>query len=176
LKEFLTKPDNHRLSWHSYFALMAIVTAQRSPDPNTKVGCIIVGPDKKIKSTGYNGLVKGISSDAIDWSREGNPLDTKYPYVIHAEANAILNATTSLKDCSVYLTLYSCNECAKLLIQSGISRVYYLDNPYRDTWQCKAAQRMFELTDIQVRELRIPPEEKEILDNITNTWNKFILE
>jgi len=154
---------------------MALVTAQRSPDPNTCVGCVLVGPDKKIKATGYNGLARGINPGAIDWSREGDPLDTKYPYVIHAEENAILNATESLVDCSAYITLASCNNCAKLLIQSGIKRVYYLDNPYKDTWQCKAAQKMFDLTDTQVRELRIPPKEKDILDTLSKTWNKYIL-
>ena len=164
-------PRKERLSWHSHHMLVALIASMRSPDPSTCVGACCVGLDNRIKSTGYNGLVRGISAERIDWSRKAdNPLDTKYPYVVHAEENAILNATSSLKDCSIFITMYSCSGCAKIIIQSGISRVYYLTNPYRDTWECEAARRMFDMADIQVREFKFPPEEAHIIDTIKNVW------
>ena len=80
------------ISWDQYFMGVALLASMRSKDPNTQVGCCIVDDSKRILSTGYNGFPYGCSDDEYPWEREGEPVDTKYPYVVHAELNAILNA------------------------------------------------------------------------------------
>lgn len=137
------------LSWDEYFMGIALLSAQRSKDNNTQVGACIVNPEHKIVSMGYNGMPVGCDDDAMPWEREGAFLDTKYPFVCHAELNAILNsAAASLKDCTIYVTLFPCNECAKAIIQSGIRRVVYLDNKYAGTDAIKASVRMFQLSGV----------------------------
>ena len=125
---------NDYISWDEYFMGIAILTAMRSKDPNSQVGACIVSPDNKILSLGYNGMPIGCNDDDMPWDREGDPLDTKYMYVCHAELNAILNsAFGSLKGSRVYVTLFPCNECAKAIIQSGIKEIIYLSDKYHDT-------------------------------------------
>ena len=110
------------INWDEYFMGIALLTAMRSKDPSSQVGACIVSPENKILSLGYNGMPIGCDDDAMPWEREGDPLDTKYMYVCHAELNAILNsAHNNLKGARVYVTLFPCNECAKAIIQSGIS-------------------------------------------------------
>ncbi|OCN05654.1 cytidine deaminase [Erysipelotrichaceae bacterium MTC7] len=118
------KRENY-LSWDEYFIGLAHLSALRSKDPNTQVGACIVSQDKKVVGIGYNGLPKGCDDDAFPWGKEGDTLDTKYPYVVHAELNAILNSGADLRDCTLYVSLFPCNECAKAIIQSGITRVVY---------------------------------------------------
>ena len=114
------------INWDEYFMGIALLTAMRSKDPSSQVGACIVSPENKILSLGYNGMPIGCDDDAMPWDREGDPLDTKYMYVCHAELNAILNsAHNNLKGARVYVTLFPCNECAKAIIQSGISEVVY---------------------------------------------------
>ncbi len=138
------------LNWDEYFMGVAILSAQRSKDNNTQVGACIVNPERKIVSVGYNGMPMGCDDDLMPWEREGEYLDTKYPFVCHAELNAILNrAAVSLKDCTIYVTLFPCNECAKAIIQSGIRRVVYLDNKYAGTDSICASVRMFELSGVK---------------------------
>ena len=111
------------INWDEYFMGIALLTAMRSKDPSSQVGACIVSPENKILSLGYNGMPIGCDDDAMPWEREGDPLDTKYMYVCHAELNAILNsAHNNLKGARVYVTLFPCNECAKAIIQSGISQ------------------------------------------------------
>ena len=87
---------------------------------STQVGACIVNEDRKIVGVGYNGFPIGMDDDELPWEREGAWLDTKYPYVCHAELNAILNSISSnLKGCTIYVGLFPCNECAKAIIQSG---------------------------------------------------------
>ena len=111
------------ISWDEYFMGVALLSAKRSKDPNTQVGCCLVSDEKKIVGIGYNGFPRTINDDHLPWERVGAWLDTKYPYVVHAEANAILNSTRELKGATLYVSLFPCNECAKLLIQSGIKEV-----------------------------------------------------
>ncbi len=133
------------LSWDEYFMAVALLSAQRSKDPNTQVGACIVNQEKKIVGVGYNGFPIGCSDDELPWGREGDPLNTKYPYVCHAELNAILNSIPgSLKGCVIYTALFPCNECAKVIIQSGIKRVIYLLDKYAGTDSVKAAKIMFD--------------------------------
>lgn len=132
------------INWDEYFMGIALLSAQRSKDPNTKVGACIVNSDNKIVGIGYNGMPIGCSDSEMPWERSAeSELDTKYMYVCHAELNAILNSTKNLSGCTLYATLFPCNECAKAIIQSGIKRVVYYDNKYFGTNSVTASVRMF---------------------------------
>lgn len=139
------------LSWDEYFMGIAMLSAKRSKDPSTQVGACIVNSDKKILSMGYNGMPHSCSDDDYPWDKaEG--LDSKYLYVCHAELNAILNChTASVKGCCVYTTLFPCNECAKAIIQSGISEVVYAEDKYADTDSVIASKRMFDSAGVKYR-------------------------
>lgn len=138
------------INWDEYFMGIAILSSQRSKDPNSQVGACIVSQDNKILSMGYNGFPIGCSDEDISWEREGDFIDTKYPYVCHAELNAILNYTgISLRGSKVYVTLFPCNECAKAIIQSGIKEIIYLDDKYKDTDGVKASKKMFEMCGVK---------------------------
>ena len=140
------------LSWDQYFMGIALLSAMRSKDPGTCVGACIVSDDNKILSVGYNGMPLGCSDDEYPWDREGEPLDTKYLYVCHAELNALLNYTGSnLKGARVYTTLFPCNECTKALIQSGIREVIYMEDKYADTDSVIASKRMMDSASIIYR-------------------------
>ena len=141
------------INWDTYFMGIAMLSSMRSKDPNTGVGACIVGKDNKILSLGYNGMPTGISDDDYPWEREGDPLDTKYPYVCHAELNALLNYTGSqLHGAKVYVTLFPCNECTKALIQSGIKEVIYLEDKYAATDSVRASKRMMDSVGIKYRQ------------------------
>ena len=144
------------LSWDEYFMGIALLSAKRSKDPNTGVGACIVDKDNRILSLGYNGMPFGCSDDEYPWAREGEPLDTKYLYVCHAELNAILNYTgTNMKGARVYTTLFPCNECTKALIQAGISEVIYQSDKYDQTPSNIAAKRMFTSAGVKLRQLPV---------------------
>ncbi|MDR2828131.1 MAG: dCMP deaminase family protein [Acholeplasmatales bacterium] len=150
----MNKIDNH-ISWDDYFMGVARLSALRSKDPNTKVGACIVNSDKRIVGIGYNGFPFGCSDDAFPWEREGDLLDTKYPYVVHAEPNAILNSNSSLASCVLYVTEYPCNECIKLVIQAGIKEIVYISNKYKDTPHHQAALKMVKASKIKTRQLEV---------------------
>ncbi len=157
------------LTWDEYFMGLAIFTSFRSKDPSSKVGAVIVDANNHIIGTGYNGFVAGIDETKLSWSREGDFMNTKYPYVVHAEANAILNATKSdLTGCRIYITLSSCNECAKLIAQKGIKEVYYLLDKYPDLDTFKAAKKIFALKNIVNQQLKM-----ENLHDILDTFKQF---
>ena len=142
------------ISWDEYFMGLALLSGKRSKDPSTQVGACIVSPTNRVLSVGYNGFAFGCSDDAYSWEREGDFLDTKYPYVVHAELNAILNNRgVSLEDAKLYVALFPCNECAKAIIQSGIKEVIYLSDKYSDTDTVKASKRMFESAGIKLTHL-----------------------
>ncbi len=150
------KRDNY-ISWDEYFMGIALLSAMRSKDPSTQVGACIVNDNKKIVGTGYNGFPTGCSDDSLPWDREGNFLDTKYPFVCHAELNAILNSIgRGLQGCSIYVALFPCNECAKAIIQSGINEVIYLSDKYKDSDQVRASKMMFEQAGVKLRQLVVP--------------------
>lgn len=133
------------LSWDEYFMGLAILSGERSKDPNTQVGACIVDKDNRIVSVGYNGAPTGYDDDKdMNWERSGDFLNTKYAYVCHSELNAILNAGRSVKDCKLYVTLFPCNECAKVIIQSGIREIVYLSDKYKGTESNIAAKKMFD--------------------------------
>lgn len=115
------------LSWDEYFMGVALLAAERSKDPNTRVGACIVDSRNRILSTGYNGFPQGCNDDGFPWEREGRLDETKYAYIVHAELNAILNAGgKSLADSRLFVILFPCNECAKAIIQAGIKEIFYL--------------------------------------------------
>jgi len=131
------------LTWDQYFMSMAHLSAMRSKDPNTRVGACIVNPQKRVVGFGYNGFPMGCSDTKYSWEREGDFLETKYPYVVHAELNAILNSIQNLAGCTMYVSLFPCNECAKAIIQSGIKTVVYEDDKYDGSPENMASKRMF---------------------------------
>jgi dCMP deaminase len=139
------------ITWDDYFMGVALLAAQRSKDPNTQVGACIVDGQNRILSTGYNGFPLGCSDDDFPWDREGNDVETKYPYVVHAELNAILNSRgKSLTGSKLYVALFPCNECAKAIIQSGISEVIYLSDKYSEAPLTKASRRMLETAGVKL--------------------------
>ena len=152
------------LSWDEYFMSIAILTAKRSKDPNTQVGACIVSNDNRILSIGYNGAPNGFDDEKFPWAREGENLDTKYPYVCHAELNAILNYRGSKKDlesAKIYVDLFPCNECAKIIIQSGIKEVIYLSDKYATSENNIASRRLLDECGVTYKKLELS-EEKEI--------------
>jgi len=130
---------------------VAILSSKRSKDPSTQVGACIVNEDKKIVGIGYNGFPSGVNDDEFPWGKEGEYIDTKYPYVVHAEPNAILNATASLKNCTIYVTLFPCCECAKLIIQSGIKEIVYISDKHSHDSTTIASKRLFEAANVKCR-------------------------
>lgn len=152
------------ISWDEYFMGIAALAAKRSKDPNTQVGACIVSTDDVILSTGYNGMPKGCSDDEFPWGREGT--ETKYPFVVHSELNAILNACgRDLRGSRIYVTLFPCNECAKSIIQSGIKEVLYLSDKYADSMSTLASKRMLDAAGVKYRKLE--PEHKTITLNLS---------
>ncbi len=147
------------ISWDEYFMGVSLLAAQRSKDPNTQVGACIVDQNNIIISTGYNGFPKGCSDDTFPWERTGE--NTKYPYVVHAELNAILNSGgKSLQGASLYVSLFPCNECTKAIIQSGIREIVYLSDKYADTQATLASKTMLKAAGVEMRQLK--PREKTI--------------
>lgn len=141
---------NNYISWDEYFMGVSKLSGMRSKDPNTQVGACIVSDDNKILSMGYNGFPKGCSDDEFPWDREGDPLETKYPYVTHSELNAILNYRGgSLDGTKLYVSLFPCNECAKAIIQAGITTVVYDDDKYNGTPMNMAAKRLFDAAGVR---------------------------
>ena len=154
------------INWDEYFMGIAMLAARRSKDPNTQVGACIVSQDNIIISTGYNGMPKGCSDDVFPWDREGQQDMTKYPYVVHAELNAILNANgRDLRGSRIYVALFPCNECAKAIIQSGIKEVLYLSDKYKDTMLNLVSKRMLEAAGVKYTKL-VPSIESITLDFI----------
>ena len=144
------------LSWDEYFMGIAKLAASRSKDPSTQVGACIVSSDNRLLSTGYNGAPNGFSDEAFPWERSGDPLQTKYMFVCHAEANAIDNFRGYKKEfegARIYVDLFPCNECAKKIIQNGIKEVIYLSDKYADTESTIAAKLLFDTCGVTYRQL-----------------------
>ena len=156
------------LSWDEYFMGLAHLSALRSKDPNTQVGAAIVDENHRVVSVGYNGFPKGCSDDEYPWAREGGVLDTKYAFVVHAELNAILNSKWPVNGCTLYVSLFPCNECAKAIIQAGIRRIVYESDKYADTETTIASKRM--LVSAGVELCRIENTIKLTVEKKANTY------
>ena len=143
------------ISWDEYFMGIALLSGCRSKDPGTQVGACIVNKQNKIVGAGYNGLPIGCHDDEFPWDKQGNFLETKYPYVCHAELNAILNNIgMDLQGCKIYTALFPCNECAKAIIQSGITEVVYLSDKYNGQDSAVASRKMLETAGISCRKVK----------------------
>lgn len=148
------KVDNI-LSWDEYFMLQAMMASFKSKDPATKVGSVFVDERNHQITMGYNGFVAGIDEEKLPWGKDkSQPLEhQKYGYVVHSEANAILHATRSLRGSKCYVTLFPCNECAKLLASSGVKEVIYLSDKHVGTESNTIAKKIFNLANITFRQL-----------------------
>ncbi|EFF41283.1 deoxycytidylate deaminase [Mycoplasmopsis alligatoris] len=155
-----------RINWDTYFISLAKISALRSKDPSTQVGACIINDEKKVIGLGYNGMPNGNDID-FPWGRDSKiAKETKYPYVVHAEVNAILNAIVQPKGAIIYTTLYPCINCAKVIVQSGIKEVVFEDDKYKDTEDGEMARYLFEKCNIKTRKLTTSA--KIILEQIPN--------
>ena len=159
------------LKWDEYFMAIAKLSAMRSKDPSTQVGAAIESEDNRIMSIGYNGAPNGFNDEDFPWEREGDALNTKYMYVVHAERNAILNYRGSKKDlenAKIYVDLFPCNECAKEIIQAGIKEVIYLSDTFKSGSEMViASKRLFDTCGVKYRKLS-DLEKDEIIIKLAN--------
>lgn len=143
------------ITWDEYFMGIAVLSAKRSKDPNTQVGACIVNSNNRIMSVGYNGFPTGCDDDEFPWERTGEKLHTKYPYVCHAELNAILNNRgANLENCRLYVTLFPCNECAKAIIQCGIKEVFYISDKYAESSETIASKKMLRAAGVAINKIK----------------------
>ena len=146
----MEKRVDNVLTWDEYFMGLAHLSALRSKDPNTQVGAAIVDENHRVVSVGYNGFPTGVSDDEFPWSREGDVLTSKYAFVVHAELNAILNSQRSVRVCTIYVSLFPCNECAKAIIQSGIKKIVYESDKYNGVDTNIASKRMLKAAGVEL--------------------------
>ena len=145
---------NDYITWDEYFMGVALLSGRRSKDPSTQVGACIVNKQNKIVGAGYNGLPSGCSDEDFPWEKTGDFLQTKYPYVCHAELNAILNNIgMDLSGCRIYTALFPCNECSKAIIQAGIKEVIYLSDKYSGSEVSQASKRMLDTAGVSYRKV-----------------------
>ena len=152
----IEKQRKDYLNWDEYFMAIAKLSAMRSKDPSTQVGACIVSDDNRILSIGYNGAPNGFSDEYFPWEREGDMLNTKYAFVCHGEMNAILNyrgSRNELEGAKIYVDLFPCNECAKLIVQSGIKEVVYLNDKFKAYDTTSASKMMFDTCGVLYRQL-----------------------
>lgn len=152
-------PVQSHLNWDEYFMLQAMMASFKSKDPNTKVGCVFVDHNNHQLSMGYNGQIAGIDETKIPWGNiKSVPLDQqKYAYVVHSEANAILHAKADLDGSRCYVTLFPCHECAKMMATVKIKEVVYLSDKYNGSVENQIAKKIFDMSGIKYRELKLDP-------------------
>ena len=139
--------------WDETFMQLCRVIAQRSKDPNTQTGACIVNNKNVIVGMGYNGFPRGCSDDNLPWSKDSeNYYDIKYSYIVHAEANAVLNANADTEGTRMYCCLFPCNECTKVIIQRGIKEIIYESDKYHNQDAWKASRRMLDMAGIKYRQ------------------------
>lgn len=151
-------PRTHVPSWDATFMRMAHVIAERSKDPVTQAGAVVVDERNVVIGMGYNGWPRGIDADELPWHREGKESETKYAYVVHAERNALYNTSLLPRGCRIYCTLFPCNECAKTIIQLGVTEVVYASDKYHDEDKWVASRRLFDLAGVKYRALPLDDE------------------
>jgi len=169
----LTKKRDEYLNWSDYFMGVAFLSAMRSKDPCTQVGACIVNDENKIVGIGYNGMPNGCNNDDFPWGKDSDvKTQTKYMYVCHAEMNAILNKIVGkLNGCRMYVALFPCNECAKLIIQAGIKEVFYLSNKNWNKDECVASRRMLDAAGV-IYSQYTPKNKRIVIDFDSIDWNK----
>lgn len=139
------------ISWDECFMRIAYVISDRSKDPSTQTGAVVVDSNNIVIGLGYNGLPRGIDNKKFPWNRKGKFLETKYAYVCHAEENAIYNSNKDTNNCKIYCTLFPCNECAKTIIQNRISEIIYESDKYHDTDVARASRKLLKAAGIKTR-------------------------
>jgi len=130
---------------------IAHVIADRSKDPSTQAGAVIVDQDNVVLGLGYNGFPRGIDNDKFDWERTGDFIKTKYAYVCHAEENAVYNSNKDTTGGKIYCTLFPCNECSKTIIQNGIKEVIYETDKYHDQDIWKVSRKLLNAAGVKYR-------------------------
>lgn len=163
----MSKKRQDYLNWDEYFIGIAALTAMRSKDPSTQVGACIVSSDNRVLSVGYNGAPNGFDDDDFPWDREGERLETKYPYVCHSELNAILNFRGNMRELQtarIYVHYFPCVDCTKAIIQAGIREVIYLHDFDHESLgvEVEASIRMFKKSGVKYRQFK-PDKRKEIV-------------
>jgi dCMP deaminase len=168
-------PVSSHINWDEYFMLQAIMASFKSKDPNTKVGCVFVDDNKHQLSMGYNGQIAGIDEAKLPWgNNKAVPLDQqKYAYVVHSEANAILHAKSDLAHSTCYVTLFPCHECAKMIATVKVKEIVFLSDKYSDTVENQISKRIFDMTGIKYRELKM---RKEIVTDLSSHFSSLISE
>jgi len=142
------------ISWDECFMRMAHVIADRSKDPSTQAGAVVVNQKNVVVGLGYNGWPRGIDTDALPWERDGNLYDSKYAYVVHAEENAVYNSNAQTEGCKLYCTLFPCNECVKTIIQNGITEIIFESDKYHDEEIWKVSRRLLDLAGVSYRQYK----------------------
>jgi len=168
-------PAASALNWDEYFMLQAMMAAFKSKDPATKVGSVFVDSHNHQITMGYNGFIAGIDESKLPWGKNKNvSLEfQKYGYVVHSEANAILHASRSLEGSRAYVTLFPCNECAKLIAASKVSEVIYLSDKHNETESNRIAKKIFELSNIKFRQLNF---DSAILDSLNQHLKNLLMQ
>ena len=139
------------MSWHEYYIQIATIAAKKSKDPSSQVGCVIVDPNNRIVSTGFNGFVAGCDEDQMTYDR---PM--KYNLIIHAEMNALMFANQSVAGCTVYVTHHPCDNCFKHLLQAGIQQVYYRSKSVLERFskdQLEAINKLQKATGVNIEQI-----------------------
>lgn len=160
-----SKKRDGYIEWEEYFMATALLAEQRSKDPHTQVGACLINEDKRIVGVGYNGFPLRCSDDDFPWSKGESPneLDSKHMYVVHAEVNAIIGKPTSeTRGCTIYVTEFPCNNCAKVIIQSHIKNVIYLRNKKDGTKEDFASKKMLDTAGIEYTKFNTKREKIEI--------------
>jgi dCMP deaminase len=166
-------PVESHLNWDEYFMLQAMMASFKSKDPNTKVGCVFVDENNHQLTMGYNGQIAGIDESQLPWgNNKAVPLDQqKYAYVVHSEANAILHAKTSLEGARCYVTLFPCNECAKMMATVKVKEIVYLSDKYDGTVENQISKKIFEMSNIKVRELKL---RSDLISNLSGYFTSML--
>ncbi len=163
------------ISWDEYFMLQAMMASFKSKDPSTKVGSVFVDENNHHVTMGYNGFVAGIDESKVPWGKNSDfPLEhQKYGYVVHSEANAILHANHSLKGSRCYVTLFPCNECAKLIASKKVAEVIYLSDKHQEKESTRIAKKIFDLSGIKYRKLKVS---RDLTANLENHFKKLMMD
>lgn len=165
-------PGDSTISWDEYFMFQAMLASYKSKDPSTKVGCVFVDEKNHQITMGYNGHVAGLNEEKIPWGNNTDaPLEhQKYGYVVHSEANAILHSPRSLQNSKLYVTLFPCHECSKLVATSGTKEVIYLSDKYNGTQSNIIAKKIFDMAGIKYHSISISDDTKKSLFNYLNSF------
>ena len=149
-----TEPRKDTISWDECFMRIAHVISDRSKDPSTQAGALIADQNNIVVGLGYNGFPRSTNDNAFTWDREGSKLsETKYAYVCHAEENAIYNSNKQPHGCKLYTTLFPCNECAKTIVQNGITEIIYESDKYHDDDIWVASRKILDAAGVTQRQI-----------------------